>query len=174
MCFMMDPLLGKRVCYVQFPQRFDGIDTNDRYANRNTVFFDVRVSIKIQFWLLVVHWRIWSKYNSFLLIRLTWKVWMAFKDQFMLGLDVFLGGWRSMVTMLQRKISRLLEPVIVQLNGAGADSVLDVRRWRRKEGKIRDKAIKKMASNQVRMQWKVWKRAPKVPVVSMYGLWKNF
>lgn len=41
MCFMMDPLLGKRVCYVQFPQRFDGIDRNDRYANRNTVFFDV-------------------------------------------------------------------------------------------------------------------------------------
>lgn len=41
MCFMMDPLLGKRVCYVQFPQRFDGIDKHDRYANRNTVFFDV-------------------------------------------------------------------------------------------------------------------------------------
>jgi hypothetical protein len=42
MCFMMDPLVGKRVCYVQFPQRFDGIDRNDRYANHNTVFFDVR------------------------------------------------------------------------------------------------------------------------------------
>lgn len=41
MCFMMDPLLGKRICYVQFPQRFDGIDRHDRYANRNTVFFDV-------------------------------------------------------------------------------------------------------------------------------------
>lgn len=41
MCFMMDPNLGKHVCYVQFPQRFDGIDRNDRYANRNTVFFDV-------------------------------------------------------------------------------------------------------------------------------------
>jgi cellulose synthase A len=41
MCFLMDPNLGKRVCYVQFPQRFDGIDRNDRYANRNTVFFDV-------------------------------------------------------------------------------------------------------------------------------------
>jgi cellulose synthase A len=37
----MDPNLGKNVCYVQFPQRFDGIDRNDRYANRNTVFFDV-------------------------------------------------------------------------------------------------------------------------------------
>lgn len=41
MCFMMDPNLGKYCCYVQFPQRFDGIDRNDRYANRNTVFFDV-------------------------------------------------------------------------------------------------------------------------------------
>ena len=41
MCFLMDPNLGKSVCYVQFPQRFDGIDRNDRYANRNTVFFDV-------------------------------------------------------------------------------------------------------------------------------------
>ncbi|CDP05649.1 unnamed protein product [Coffea canephora] len=28
---------------VQFPQRFDGIDTNDRYANRNTVFFDINM-----------------------------------------------------------------------------------------------------------------------------------
>ena len=41
MCFLMDPNLGRTVCYVQFPQRFDGIDRNDRYANRNTVFFDV-------------------------------------------------------------------------------------------------------------------------------------
>lgn len=41
MCFMMDPQSGKKVCYVQFPQRFDGIDRNDRYSNRNVVFFDV-------------------------------------------------------------------------------------------------------------------------------------
>jgi len=41
MCFLMDPQLGKKLCYVQFPQRFDGIDHNDRYANRNIVFFDV-------------------------------------------------------------------------------------------------------------------------------------
>ena len=47
MCFMMDPLLGKKVCYVQFPQRFDGIDRHDRYANRNVVFFDVRFDIQI-------------------------------------------------------------------------------------------------------------------------------
>jgi cellulose synthase A len=43
MCFMMDPLVGKRVCYVQFPQRFDGIDRSDRYANHNTVFFDINL-----------------------------------------------------------------------------------------------------------------------------------
>jgi cellulose synthase A len=47
MCFMMDPLLGKKVCYVQFPQRFDGIDRHDRYANRNVVFFDVRSVIRM-------------------------------------------------------------------------------------------------------------------------------
>lgn len=41
MCFMMDPQVGRDVCYVQFPQRFDGIDKSDRYANRNIVFFDV-------------------------------------------------------------------------------------------------------------------------------------
>jgi Cellulose synthase len=41
MCFLMDPQVGRKVCYVQFPQRFDGIDMHDRYANRNTVFFDV-------------------------------------------------------------------------------------------------------------------------------------
>ncbi|XP_052198596.1 cellulose synthase-like protein D3 [Diospyros lotus] len=39
MCFMMDRG-GDRICYVQFPQRFEGIDPNDRYANHNTVFFD--------------------------------------------------------------------------------------------------------------------------------------
>lgn len=48
MCFLMDPNLGRSVCYVQFPQRFDGIDKNDRYANRNTVFFDV--STKSNLW----------------------------------------------------------------------------------------------------------------------------
>lgn len=41
MCFLMDPQFGKKLCYVQFPQRFDGIDRHDRYANRNIVFFDV-------------------------------------------------------------------------------------------------------------------------------------
>ncbi|GMJ01042.1 CELLULOSE SYNTHASE LIKE D5, cellulose synthase-like D5, SALT OVERLY SENSITIVE 6 [Hibiscus trionum] len=40
MCFMLDRG-GDRICYVQFPQRFEGIDPNERYANHNTVFFDV-------------------------------------------------------------------------------------------------------------------------------------
>ncbi|VFQ97094.1 unnamed protein product [Cuscuta campestris] len=43
MCFMMDPRVGRDLCYVQFPQRFDGIDKSDRYANRNVVFFDVNM-----------------------------------------------------------------------------------------------------------------------------------
>ncbi|GAA0140599.1 DNA-binding transcription factor [Lithospermum erythrorhizon] len=42
MCFMMDRG-GDRICYVQFPQRFEGIDPSDRYANHNTVFFDVNM-----------------------------------------------------------------------------------------------------------------------------------
>ncbi|KAK1274170.1 Cellulose synthase-like protein D2 [Acorus gramineus] len=42
MCFMMDRG-GDRLCYVQFPQRFEGIDPSDRYANNNTVFFDVNM-----------------------------------------------------------------------------------------------------------------------------------
>ncbi|PKA58848.1 Cellulose synthase-like protein D2 [Apostasia shenzhenica] len=41
-CFMMDRG-GERICYVQFPQRFEGIDPSDRYANHNTVFFDVNM-----------------------------------------------------------------------------------------------------------------------------------
>lgn len=47
MCFMMDPTSGKKICYVQFPQRFDGIDHHDRYSNRNVVFFDVSKDIGI-------------------------------------------------------------------------------------------------------------------------------
>ncbi|KAL9255077.1 Cellulose synthase-like protein [Drosera capensis] len=39
MCFMLDRG-GEDICYIQFPQRFEGIDPSDRYANRNTVFFD--------------------------------------------------------------------------------------------------------------------------------------
>uniref|UniRef100_A0A0D9X6Y9 Uncharacterized protein n=1 Tax=Leersia perrieri TaxID=77586 RepID=A0A0D9X6Y9_9ORYZ len=39
MCFFMDRG-GERIAYIQFPQRFEGIDKSDRYANHNTVFFD--------------------------------------------------------------------------------------------------------------------------------------
>ncbi|KDP47036.1 hypothetical protein JCGZ_10763 [Jatropha curcas] len=39
MCFMLDRG-GEKICYIQFPQRFEGIDPSDRYANHNTVFFD--------------------------------------------------------------------------------------------------------------------------------------
>ncbi|XP_078435281.1 cellulose synthase A catalytic subunit 6 [UDP-forming]-like isoform X2 [Wolffia australiana] len=43
MCFLMDPISGQKICYVQFPQRFDGIDLHDRYSNRNVVFFDINM-----------------------------------------------------------------------------------------------------------------------------------
>jgi cellulose synthase A len=49
-CFLMDPVVGRDVCYVQFPQRFDGIDRSDRYANRNTVFFDVSLNENEEFY----------------------------------------------------------------------------------------------------------------------------
>lgn len=39
MCFLIDHG-GEDICFIQFPQRFEGIDPNDRYANNNTVFFD--------------------------------------------------------------------------------------------------------------------------------------
>lgn len=56
MCFLMDPQLGKKLCYVQFPQRFDGIDRHDRYANRNVVFFDVSdISYSKSFYLIYIY-----------------------------------------------------------------------------------------------------------------------
>lgn len=51
MCFLMDPQIGKKLCYVQFPQRFDGIDRHDRYANRNVVFFDVSCKLNTKIFL---------------------------------------------------------------------------------------------------------------------------
>ncbi|XP_010518918.1 PREDICTED: putative cellulose synthase-like protein D6 [Tarenaya hassleriana] len=41
-CFMMERN-GNLISYVQFPQRFEGIDPSDRYANNNTVFFDINM-----------------------------------------------------------------------------------------------------------------------------------
>ncbi|KAJ3688424.1 hypothetical protein LUZ61_017588 [Rhynchospora tenuis] len=41
-CFMMSND-GDRVAFIQFPQRFEGIDPSDRYSNRNTVFFDINM-----------------------------------------------------------------------------------------------------------------------------------
>lgn len=38
-CLMLDRG-GRDVAFVQFPQRFDGVDPGDRYANHNRVFFD--------------------------------------------------------------------------------------------------------------------------------------
>lgn len=63
MCFMMDPLLGKKVCYVQFPQRFDGIDRHDRYANRNIVFFDVSIPSMIATMNFLIPFKFWLNKN---------------------------------------------------------------------------------------------------------------
>ncbi|XP_020224052.1 probable cellulose synthase A catalytic subunit 3 [UDP-forming] [Cajanus cajan] len=43
MCFMMDPLLRKRVSYVQFSHRFDGIDRDEQYANQTNGFLDINM-----------------------------------------------------------------------------------------------------------------------------------
>ncbi|KAJ4773003.1 Cellulose synthase-like protein [Rhynchospora pubera] len=42
MCFMMDRG-GDRIAFIQFPQRFEGIDPSDRYSNHNRVFFDINM-----------------------------------------------------------------------------------------------------------------------------------
>jgi cellulose synthase/poly-beta-1,6-N-acetylglucosamine synthase-like glycosyltransferase len=39
-CHLLDGEEGSDVAFVQFPQRFDGVDPADRYANHNRVFFD--------------------------------------------------------------------------------------------------------------------------------------
>lgn len=66
MCFLMDPQIGKKLCYVQFPQRFDGIDRHDRYANRNVVFFDV--SLNAAMWLTK---GLFSVFNEFFFFMAT-------------------------------------------------------------------------------------------------------
>ncbi|GJN32670.1 hypothetical protein PR202_gb21190 [Eleusine coracana subsp. coracana] len=39
-CFFLDARHGEDTAFVQFPQRFDGVDPTDRYCNHNRVFFD--------------------------------------------------------------------------------------------------------------------------------------
>ncbi|KAK6937198.1 Cellulose synthase [Dillenia turbinata] len=41
MCFLMDPTNNRKICFVQFPQRFDSIDARDRCTNPKTVFYDI-------------------------------------------------------------------------------------------------------------------------------------
>ncbi|WJX93670.1 Cellulose synthase A catalytic subunit 7 [UDP-forming] [Trifolium repens] len=43
MCFFMDIQLGNSIAFVQFPLRFDSLDRNDRYANKNTILFDINL-----------------------------------------------------------------------------------------------------------------------------------
>jgi len=41
----MDIQLGNGIGFVQFPLRFDSLDRHDRYANKNTVLFDVSATV---------------------------------------------------------------------------------------------------------------------------------
>ncbi|XP_061365117.1 cellulose synthase A catalytic subunit 7 [UDP-forming]-like isoform X2 [Gastrolobium bilobum] len=43
MCFFMDIQLGNTIGFVQFPLRFDSLDRHDRYANKNSVLFDINM-----------------------------------------------------------------------------------------------------------------------------------
>ncbi|XP_031398843.1 cellulose synthase A catalytic subunit 3 [UDP-forming]-like isoform X1 [Punica granatum] len=43
MCFLMDQNYAESACFVQFPLSFNGIDEDDQYANRNTIFFDINL-----------------------------------------------------------------------------------------------------------------------------------
>ncbi|KAF2293153.1 hypothetical protein GH714_038077 [Hevea brasiliensis] len=91
MCFMMDPTSGKKVCYVQFPQRFDGIDRHDRYSNRNVVFFDINM-----------------------------KGLDGLQGPYMLELGVFFEGRHFMVMMHLSRRSPLVRPATVGQNGAAS------------------------------------------------------
>ncbi|KAL0908317.1 hypothetical protein M5K25_022807 [Dendrobium thyrsiflorum] len=42
MCFMMDPTSGRKVCFVQFPYKFDGNNQNDNYSDR-VAFFNINM-----------------------------------------------------------------------------------------------------------------------------------
>lgn len=65
MCFFMDIQLGNGIGFVQFPLRFDSLDRNDRYANKNTVLFDVSATV-LAHSLSFYHSFCFSKFISFL------------------------------------------------------------------------------------------------------------
>lgn len=43
MCFMMDPNMERKACFVQFPQRFDATDSSDEDTSNNNVFYDIHM-----------------------------------------------------------------------------------------------------------------------------------
>lgn len=74
MCFMMDRG-GDRICYIQFPQRFEGIDPSDRYANHNTVFFDGNICNLIASKLsLIFCYSIFLSFTSKIKLRLKLRI----------------------------------------------------------------------------------------------------
>ena len=135
---MMDPLVGKKVCYVQFPQRFDGIDRHDRYANRNVVFFDVRFSFPKMLSYPYCHYR-HVGFLTFGSYRSTWKVWMVFKDPSMWVLDVSLDARHCMVMMLRKPRSHHQELAIAGPSGASLAAAAETRIRRLRNRKQRRK-----------------------------------
>ncbi|CAN6976476.1 unnamed protein product [Brassica rapa subsp. trilocularis] len=48
MCSVVASQSGKKICYVHYPQRFDGIGIHDIYSNSNVVFFNLHWKQKEQ------------------------------------------------------------------------------------------------------------------------------
>jgi hypothetical protein len=102
MCFMMDRG-GENICYIQFPQRFEGIDPSDRYANNNTVFFDGNMraldGVQVR--------KIGKKVYNILVVLLRSLKFYAYeyvcRVRFMSELDVCLGGLHCMVSTHRKR-----------------------------------------------------------------------
>lgn len=80
--FMMDLTLRKIVIYHHVAQRVGGIDRNDRYASRNSVFFDLSANLNNQSLhiLFTFQYTCVKSIFSFTRIKFIWKDWMVFKD----------------------------------------------------------------------------------------------
>lgn len=128
MCFMMDPTSGKKVCYVQFPQRFDGIDNRDRYSNRNVVFFDVSNFFSCSGYIYFSARRAENDFGNF--DRSTWRVWMVCKGPYMLAQGVSSEGKLFMDMMLLSRRSHRAR--LVTAGRSGAVCAVDLEKTREK------------------------------------------
>ncbi|KAL2498682.1 Cellulose synthase A catalytic subunit 6 [UDP-forming] [Abeliophyllum distichum] len=148
MCFMMDPTSGKKVCYVQFPQRFDGIDSNDRYSNRNVVFFDVSKFFFL-YWLDLLFLLIKQKMILAILTDQYERVWMVCKGQYMLAQGVSSEGKHLMDMMLLSRRSRLAKLVTAGRSGAACAVGLGKNEGAKLKKDTRKKLKQREASKQI-------------------------